>query len=151
MSDPYNAGIPPVPPQDPYTPPVPPIASSPAPSGEAGLALPSDIKTSAMLCHLLGLAGYVGIPFGSLIGPLIVWLTQKEKSVFIDYHGKESLNFQITMFIAAVICIPFFFVIIGIFMLIAVGIYGLVMTILASIKTSEGAYYRYPFTLRLIK
>ena len=59
-------------------------------------------KTWGMLCHLLALTGLV-IPIGVIVGPLIMWLVKKDESEFVDYHGKESLNFQITMMIGVVI------------------------------------------------
>lgn len=53
-------------------------------------------KNYAMLCHLVAFSGFI-IPFGSIIGPLVMWLIKKEESEFINYHGKESLNFQISI------------------------------------------------------
>lgn len=103
-----------------------------------------------MLCHLLALAGYV-VPFGNVIGPLIIWLVKKNESPFVDDQGKESLNFQITMAIAGVVSFLLIFVIIGFLLLIAVGIFDLVMVIIASIKANGGERYRYPVCLRLIK
>ena len=52
----------------------------------------SDEKTMAMFCHLAAFAGVV-IPFGNIIGPLVVWLIKKDSSPYIDYHGREALNF----------------------------------------------------------
>lgn len=146
MSDPYNPGIPPVPPQDPYTPP----SARILPPADVDSSLTPPVKTSGMLCHLLALCGYV-IPFGNIIGPLIVWLTQKDKSPFIDHHGKESLNFQITVTIAAFVCIILCFVLIGIPLLFALGIYALIMSIIGAIKANEGRLYSYPYTFRFIK
>jgi len=110
----------------------------------------SEQNTWAMLCHLSSLAGYI-IPFGNILGPLVVWMMKKETMPLVDDQGKESLNFQITVAIAAIVCIPLIFVCVGIFLLIAVGILDLVFTIIASIQASKGTAYRYPFALRLIK
>ncbi len=147
MSDPTPPSIPPVPEETSYTPPAGQIIPPP-PVTETGLT-PND-KTMGMLSHLIALAGFL-IPFGSIIGPLVIWLTQKDKSAYLDYHGKESLNFQITIGIAVVCCMVLSLILIGIPMLFAVGIYGLVMTIIAGIKANEGVRYRYPYTLRLVK
>jgi len=122
-------------------------------SGSRGTTM-SDVtqeeKTWGMIAHLSALAGFV-IPFGNLIGPLIVWLIKKDTMPFVDDQGKESLNFQITVTIAAIICGILVFVLIGIPLLFAVGIAALVLTIMAGIKANEGASYRYPFAIRLIK
>jgi len=106
-------------------------------------------RNLAMFCHLGAFAGFI-FPFGSIIVPLVIWLTKKDESPYIDYHGKESLNFQISVMIAMVIAAILIFVIIGIPLLIALVLFEVVMLIIASIKTSEGAYYRYPISLRLI-
>jgi len=102
-----------------------------------------------MAAHLSALAGYV-IPFGSMIGPLVVWLIKKDEMPFVNSQGKEALNFQITMTIAAIISIVLIFVVIGIFLLWALAIIDLIFIIIAAIQASKGVDYRYPFALRLI-
>ena len=105
----------------------------------------------AMICHLSALAGFV-IPFGNILGPLVVWLMKKDTMPLVDQHGKESLNFQITVAIAALICVVLMIVLIGIVLIFVVGLGALILTIMASIKVSNGELdYKYPFTLRLLK
>lgn len=108
-----------------------------------------EARTWGMACHLSALAGFV-IPFGSIIGPLVVWLIKREESGFVDRQGKEALNFQITMFIAFLISLVLMFVLIGFVLIAAVVIFDLIMIIVATIKTSEGQDFRYPVSLRLI-
>lgn len=109
-----------------------------------------DEKTLGLLSHIGTLAGSI-IPFGNVILPLVLWLTQKDKSDFVAYHSKESLNFQITMSIGYIIGIILVFALVGIFVLIALGIFALVVTIIATIKASNGEAYEYPINLRLVK
>jgi uncharacterized Tic20 family protein len=105
----------------------------------------------AMICHLAALSGFI-IPFGNILGPLIVWLMKKETMPLVDKHGKEALNFQITVTIAMVICILLMFVLIGFLLIFVVGLGALVLTILAAVKVSNGQLdYQYPFAIRLIK
>ena len=68
--------------------------------------------TNAVLCHLLSLCGYVGIPFGNVLGPLIWWLFKKDSDPEVDLHGKESLNFQIsvTIYLIAAGLLVFLFI-----------------------------------------
>lgn len=105
-----------------------------------------------MISHLSAFAGII-IPFpcANIVGPLVMWMTQKDKSSYLDYHGKESLNFQITVAIAVVIAMLCMFILIGFLLLPVVGFYAVVMTIIAGVKAKEGVRYRYPYTLRLIK
>jgi uncharacterized Tic20 family protein len=109
-----------------------------------------DERTYGMLCHLLALAGFV-VPFGNIIGPLIIWLMKKDEFPFVNDQGKQSLNFQISMMIYAIISAVLTLVIIGLFLLIAVGITNLVLVIIASMRANEGQAYRYPLAIQFIK
>ena len=105
----------------------------------------------AMICHLVALAGFV-IPFGSVLGPLVVWLMKRSEMPLVDRHGKESLNFQITVAFAALISAVLMVVLVGFVLLAIVAIGALVLTIRAAIKVSNGDLdYRYPWTIRLLK
>ena len=105
----------------------------------------------AMLCHLLGiLTGF--------IGPLILWLIKKDTSRFIDFHGRESLNFQITLFIvmftlgilAMVLMFAFFVGILLFPVLIILSILALVLEILAAVAAQKGEWHRYPCCIRFL-
>ena len=105
----------------------------------------------AMGCHLAALAGFV-CPFGNLIGPLVIWLLKRAEMPMVERHGKESLNFQITVSIAIMICIPLMFILIGIPLMFVVGIGALILTVMAAVKVSNGDYeHRYPLTVRFLK
>ena len=101
----------------------------------------SDERTMAILSHILTLVA----PF---LAPLIIYLIKKDESKFVEWHAKESLNFQITI---VIICILLFITVIGIFLLWIVGILSLVLVIVASVRASENKLYRYPFNFRIIK
>lgn len=109
-----------------------------------------EARLWGMFCHLFALGGYI-FPLGNLIGPLIAWLAKKNDFPFVDDQGKESLNFQITMLIAAACATVLMCAGIGSFLLIAVGIFDIVFIIVASVHANDGKTYRYPFCLRLIK
>ena len=126
------------------SPPPPP----PPPTGAPGA---SDERTWAMLAHLAALTGYVTGGVGAVVGPLVVWLIKKDQMPLVDVHGKRALNFQITMLIAALVCVPLFLVLIGVPLLFAVGIADLVLTIMAAVKTSNGEDYKYPFSIPFFK
>ena len=111
----------------------------------------SNVRTWNVLCHASALAGFFVPWAGHILGPLIVWLARRGDSAEIDEHGKESLNFQISMLIynliAGVLCL----VLIGFVILGILHILNLVLVIVACIQASEGKLYRYPITIRLIK
>ena len=101
----------------------------------------SDEKTAGMLAHLLTVVS-------SFLAPLIIYLIKKDDSVFVATHAKESLNFQITVFL---ICFVLFITLIGVLLLWLVGIITLALVIVAGLKASEGKLYRYPFCIRIFK
>ena len=109
----------------------------------------SDERTLAMFCHLSTFAVHV-FPLGNIVAPLILWLVKKDTSPFLDYHGKQVLNFQISLIIWAIVSFILAFVIIGIFFLIALYIMDLVCTIIGAIKAQNGEYYVYPLTFQFI-
>ncbi|MDY6785690.1 MAG: DUF4870 domain-containing protein [Cyanobacteriota bacterium] len=146
-----------------------------------------NAKNLAIFCHLSSLCWFllilVGLPmpfFANLIGPLVVWLAARNESEFVDRHGRESINFQISMIIYGIglilvsIALLFLYLIavggsanpdggafilgaailggIGWLTLLAVfSLVQLVLVIMAAVKASQGKYYRYPLTLRLIR
>ncbi|MDO7895610.1 DUF4870 domain-containing protein [Pseudomonas citrulli] len=117
------------------------------------ILLPQPSKEArqwAMFCHLSALLG-IWIPFGTLIGPLVLWQLKRETDPFIDAQGKEALNFQITVAIASAISLLLMIVVIGFFLFGLIAIGALVLTIVAGVKANEGQPYRYPFTWRLVK
>jgi uncharacterized Tic20 family protein len=110
-----------------------------------------DVRTWNVLCHATALAGFFVPWAGHILGPLIVWLAKRSDSPEIDEHGKESLNFQISMLIYNVIAGVLCLVLIGFVILAILHLLNLVLVIVASIQASEGKFYRYPMTIRLIK
>ncbi|CAK9892166.1 MULTISPECIES: DUF4870 domain-containing protein [Pseudomonas] len=120
---------------------------------EQPLQLPTpnaEVRQWAMFCHLAALLGLV-FPFGSLLGPLVMWIWKKDVDPFVDAQGKEALNFQITVFIASIICAVLMFVLIGVVLFGMLMIAVLILTIMAGVKANDGLPYRYPLTWRPIK
>lgn len=114
------------------------------------LTLSKDERMWAMLAHISAIAGFI-FPFGNIIGPLLIWILKKEEFPFVDDQGKEALNFQISITVYVIISIILVFVLIGIPLIIIVGLFALVMSIIAAINAYDGNAYRYPLTFRVIK
>jgi uncharacterized Tic20 family protein len=111
----------------------------------------SNTRTWTVLCHASALIGFFVPWAGHILGPLILWLAKRGDSPEIDAHGKESLNFQISMLIYSLIAGVLCLVLIGFVLLGILHILNLVLVIIASIQASEGKLYRYPISIRLIK
>lgn len=120
---------------------------------ESQVPLPTpsqEARQWAMFCHFAAFAGMI-IPFGNLLGPLILWQIKKDLDPFVNDQGKEALNFQISVTLAMLVCVLLMVVVIGFPLLVLVGIAALVLTIIAGIKANEGQAYRYPFSWRVVK
>ena len=118
---------------------------------QTGVEIPREARKWAMICHIIALVGLAGNGIGFLLGPLIVWLINKEDHPYIDQQGKEAVNFQLTSFLALFVSAILCFVFIGFGLLIIVGIFMTIMPIIAAVKANDGVDYRYPFTIRFIK
>ncbi|TXG39127.1 DUF4870 domain-containing protein [Seonamhaeicola maritimus] len=64
--------------------------------------LTNHVKNIATFIHLSTFSRFI-IPFGNFIGPIILWIANKDKSEFIDDHGKQAINFQISILLYAII------------------------------------------------
>ena len=104
----------------------------------------------AMFAHI-GTFSSMFVPLGNIIAPIVIWQIKKNESDFIVDQAKESLNFQITLMIYALISFLLVFIIIGFFMLFALILFSLIIVIVAGVKANEGEHYRYPMTIRLVK
>ncbi|RKF03679.1 hypothetical protein C8N26_2076 [Tenacibaculum lutimaris] len=136
-------------------------------------------NTNAFLIHISAFAGYL-FPLGSIITPLILWQTLKERSTFLDDHGKEAVNFNISfglyIFIVSASFIPFFFRNVmhgfngididfgghhgygGLFGFLGfaslaglISIIKIALIIIAAMNANKGERYHYPFTIKFIK
>jgi len=114
-------------------------------------SLDKDTRMWGMFCHLSALCGFIGIPLGSVLGPLIIWLIKREEHPFIDAQGKEALNFQISMVIYGAVSALLIFVLIGFLLLFALLVLDVVCTIMAAVKANDGVSFRYPLTIRFLK
>jgi hypothetical protein len=124
--------------------------------------LSSEERNWAMAAHLCGLAWLMGgtslifFPFGGLVlltmlGPFIIWRTKGQSMPFVAEQAKESLNFQITVFLLGLLFLSLALVLIGFVLLWVLGLVDLVLVIIAAVQVSDGKPYRYPFCLRLVK
>jgi len=103
-----------------------------------------------VLTHLSQLVTFV-IGFGSLIVPLVLWLTNRDKVYEMNEHGKNILNFQISIVLYVFLCIPLILLFgLGIIGLIGIGIIAIVFPIVNAIKASNGETPKYPLSLSFI-
>ena len=131
------------PPQPPQGPPPPPGPPPQNPYEQSPALSPSDEKLWATLVHIGGI-------FFSFIPALIGYLILKDKGPFVREHTATALNFQITMLIAYVVGSILVFLIIGIFVLIAVWVVTIIFSIMAAVKANQGQPYTYPLSIKFV-
>lgn len=134
--------------QQPTEPPVSPPPVAPDVQEERNLA---------MLAHLAGLVVYVApVPgLANILAPFGVWMWKKDQMPFVDDQGKEAVNFQITVTLAAAIlgAVSFFpfAVCLTVPLLLCLVIAQIVMTVIAALQARDGNYHRYPMSIPFVK
>jgi uncharacterized Tic20 family protein len=108
----------------------------------------SNERTYATFLHLTTALWFI-IPV-PIIPALVMWLIKKDSSPFLDDHGREVVNFHISMLLYGILFGLLSLMVIGIPFLIALPFFALICSIIAAVKAGRGEYYRYPVTLRLI-
>ena len=111
--------------------------------------------TYATFNHLAGLLTFVnaGLPLMGAIATLVLWRIRRDRSPFLDDHGREAMNFQITLFIYFVVIISALLPSLGLALLGLPLMYALTLwgCIRGALAAHRGEYYRYPVTFRLLK
>jgi len=120
--------------------------------------LETDARMWSMLINVASVAGAV-LSGGLLgvVGVLVAWLIFRERSALVDFHGKQQLNLNITFVLAGIVAVIGTIVTFGIGffvfgpLILAYGIYAVVISIMAAIAANRGEYYRIPLLIRFIK
>jgi uncharacterized Tic20 family protein len=101
-------------------------------------------KIWAILSHL---SLFMGLPF---IIPFAVYLAMRNDTGYVAENAAEALNFHISLLLYALCVVPFLLIFIGLPLLFMMGVAAIALTIVATVRASEGECYRYPLTLRLV-
>lgn len=127
----------------------------PSPTYSAGRRTTPDERVWAMLAHLAApIAAVVSAGWLTIVGPLIVWLVQKDKSPFVRNAAAGAFNFTLTMWLISIVGwilnITVIGLIIGIPMVI-IGAFGsIVLGIVGAIKSWGGEAYTYPWQVKVL-
>jgi uncharacterized protein len=121
-----------------------------ADSARRAATVDETARNIAVAAHLSTFAGLI-VPFGSVIGPLAVWLTRRDRDPFIDQAGREALNFGITIAVYGAVLLVAALMLVGIPLLIAGVVAWVVLASQAAVKASQGQTYQYPLTMRLVR
>ena len=110
-------------------------------------------RTWGMICHLAALSSLLGPSILNLVGPLVPWLLKRQESPWIEAHGKESINFQLTMSILAWIGLLLIPVTCWVSSVLsaAASLFSIIMAVIASVRANEGKFMAYPFSFRFFR
>jgi uncharacterized Tic20 family protein len=123
------------------------LGSAPPPAAPQFPPLASNDRLWSVLCHL---SYFFGFALLSFIFPLTVYLVMRTDSPYVTHHAREALNFHLSLLLYVVCCIPLCFIVVGVPLLVAIGVTGIVCSIVAAVKASKGTYYQYPITIRFV-
>jgi uncharacterized Tic20 family protein len=137
----------------------------------------AEERNWAMAAHLSALVAIAGLPFGHVLGPLVVYLVKGHESEFVGEHARASLNYQITISVFAIVAtivavaatlgfiVPMssssesttagfnlaaLWIAFAIFVLLAL-LGSILFIILGTLAASEGRPYTYPFAIRFLR
>jgi uncharacterized Tic20 family protein len=141
--------VPPPPPEPPLPPAGPPPGGGPPGGRPVGPPMsPDQERLWGMLAHLLSfVAAYLALGF---VAPLVVLLVFGPRSAYVRAHAVESLNFNLSWLLYAIVGGILLIVGIGLLILIALGIAYVVLVIMASVRANNGQFFRYPLTIRFV-
>ena len=114
------------------------------------MLMPTPTVNWGMLCHVAGLATYLGIPFGNTLAPLVIWLMKKDVDPRVNEEGRESVNFNISFTLYGMVAGLLCYALIGFVLLPIVIAAHVILVIQATLKANKGEKVRYPLTLRFI-
>lgn len=111
------------------------------------LPVPASTSDKALII-LSHLSALMGVGF---VLPFIVWLVKRHEADLVAAHAAEALNFHLSVLLYTLCLVPFCFIGIGVPFLIVLLLGSVVLAIIAAVRASDGGFYRYPLTIRLVK
>ena len=109
-----------------------------------------EINAFCLMFHLSQLAGMV-IPLAGIVLPIIMWATNKDEFPIVDQHGRNILNWSLSLIIYLIISIPLMFIYIGFISVFVLLLLNLVFVIIAAVKANDGVVWRYPLSITFFK
>lgn len=104
----------------------------------------------SMFIHFSVFSAWI-LPIAGLIVPIILWQMKNTQSPIIDQHGKNVVNWIISMIIYFAISILLIFILIGILGIVILSVLAIICPIIGGIKANQGIVWRYPLTIRFLK
>lgn len=94
--------------------------------------------------HLSGLLYFI-------FPPILLWMYKKDQIKGLDQHAKDVINYQLSIAIYLIACLPLMLIIVGVFIMIFIAIFSFVVIIMNSIKVLNKQDYQYKYSLKILK
>jgi hypothetical protein len=107
----------------------------------------SNDRLWSVFCHL---SYFFGLAVLAFVFPTVVYFVMRTDSPYVAHHAREALNFHLSLLLYFICCVPLCFILIGVPLLFAIGLVGLVCSLVAAVKASRGECYRYPVTIHFV-
>lgn len=116
----------------------------------------SETRTASVLAHLSGpISSFVSAGWLAIAGPLVVWFIYRDRSAFVREQAAEAFNFQVTMWLGAIIggllCLTVLLIPVGVILILASVVMSVVMGVLAALKAANGQTYNYPWKSNFLR
>ncbi len=108
-----------------------------------------DVSTFTVFMHLSQFLG-IFIPGAGFILPIVMWATTKDTSPVINEHGKNIINWLLSLLIYVFICYVLMLLLVGFVLLFILGFIFMIFVIIAAVKAGQGIVWRYPLTIKFI-
>lgn len=123
------------------------------------LTLSKSERIIATLCHL---TFFLGITITPTIVVFFIWLFKRKSSAFVDHHGREAINFQLTLLLILILVFAFFLIgsaiaptetisAIFVILMLVITLTAIALVIMAAVRANEGVFYRYPLTIPFLR
>jgi len=103
-----------------------------------------------MFLHLSVFAGYA-VPIAGLLAPIVIWQIKKDELPLIDEHGKNLMNWLLSLLVYTIACVLLSFLFVGIPLLFLLALLSVVFPIVAGIKANNGEVWKYPLSIEFLK
>lgn len=126
-------------------------------TADDGLLLPrpqenpeKDARQWAFFLHLSQYAHLI-FPLGGVVLPIVLWQIKKDEFPVLDAHGKNVVNWSISLFIYLLAAVPLCFILIGIPIVIVLTLAGLICPLIGAVKANNGEIWNYPGAIVFLK
>ena len=124
-------------------------------TNHSALETTSQTRTASVLAHLSApISAVLSVGWLSIVGPLIVWLLYRDRSPFVRTQAAGAFNFQLTMWLAAVVgglmLVTVILIPLGIVLMIVAVLGSVVLGVIGALKAANGQPYSYPWKLNVL-